>query len=280
LFVYINKLIFLILIFLIFLSNCSYTSFETQISKEQNIKDWFLKTRFGKIESSITWPADGKSYPSLLLIQSSDAKNQKNTKELLSLTGYPIITMSIALPGIGNSTGPQDFGGKKSVESIKEAIFYLSKINSNKNKLIFLFASGFGANAAIIATKEVQNIELLILEDGIFQPQKVISRSPQNTRIRLKKYFSDKDNKKESISSFEEIDKLQTPIFIIKNIKGKDYELEQNRTLIKFLKLKNKKYKILEINEKNKSLIFQDLIIKKRIIPIIEKYIKNEIKFE
>ena len=110
-----TKSIFCIFIFIIFLTNCSYDSFQTQISKNQNIKDWFINTKFGKIEASITWPFEKGYFPSLLMIHSSVGNNQKNKKELLSLIGYPIIAMSISLPGFGNSTGPDDFGGKKSV---------------------------------------------------------------------------------------------------------------------------------------------------------------------
>ena len=35
----------------------------------------------------------------------------------------------------------------------------------------------------------------------------------------------------------------------------------------------------MKIKEKKEKLIFKKIIIKKRIIPIIEKYIKKEIKF-
>ena len=276
---YNKKFLFLISALLLFLVNCSYSSLQTQISEKQNIKEWFLSTKYGSVESSITWPSDNNPYPSLLMIQSSDRDNQKNTKELLSLIGYPIIAMSISLPGIGNSTGPHDFGGMKSVESIKKAINYLVKINNNQKKNIFLYANGFGANAAIIAASKVSNVELLILENGIFEPQKIIKKSPENIKIRLKKFLLDKEYKTIFRSSLHEIDKNQAPIFIIRNIRGKNYELEQHNELVKSLKMKKKKYKILDISEKSKSLIFQKLIIKKRVVPIIEKYFKKEIKF-
>ena len=272
---YNKKFIFLISASFLFLVNCSYTSFQTAISENQTIKDWFLSTKYGVVEASITWPSDNDSYPSLLIIQSSDENNQKNTKELLSLIGYPIIAMSISLPGIGNSTGPHDFGGKKSVESIKKAIHYLSEINNNGNKSIFIYANGFGANAAIIATRKVSDVKLLILENGLFEPRKVIKKSPQNLKIRLKDFLSHKNYKANFRSSLYEIEKNEIPIIIIRNIRGKDYELEQHNEIIKFLKLKNKKYKILDISEKNKSLFFQKLIIKKRVVPIIEKYFKK-----
>ena len=274
-----NKFIFLISISLLFLTNCNYINFETQISKNQEIKDWFLNTKYGKLEASITWPSHDRSVPCLLMIHSSHGNNQKNKKELLSLTGYPIIAMSISLPGFGSSTGPQDFGGRRSVESINQSIFYLSRINTAKNKCIFLYAKGFGANAAIIAATQNPDIQLLIIENGIFQHKKILKRIPRNIRIRLNNFLLERDYKTNFRSSLQEIEKIQIPIFIIKNIRGKGYELEQFNKLIHILKLNNKRYKIMKIKEKKEKLIFKKIVIKKRIIPIIEKHIKKEIKF-
>ena len=155
-----NKFIFLISISLLFLTNCNYINFETQISKNQKIKDWFLNTKYGKLEASITWPSHDRSVPCLLMIHSSHGNNQKNKKELLSLTGYPIIAMSISLPGFGSSTGPQDFGGRRSVESINQSIFYLSRINTAKNKWDIFLLTNVCSNLKRLAEPEVKDIRL------------------------------------------------------------------------------------------------------------------------
>ena len=213
------------------------------------------------------------------MIHSSVGNNQKNKKELLSLIGYPIIAMSISLPGFGNSTGPDDFGGKKSVKSISRAISYLSKMNSSRERSIFLYAKEFGANAAINAAIQNPEVQLVIVENGIFQPRRVVRQIPRNIRFKLKNFLADGDYKISFRSSLKEIEKLQTPIFIIQNAKGKDYELKQQSKLIASLKLHKKRYKVMKIREKTKKLFFQRIIIKKRILPIIEKHINNEIKY-
>ena len=76
--------------------------------------------------------------------------------------------MSISLPGFGESTGPEDFAGPKSVQATLGAVRYLTSNEGVRKDGIYVYGIGQGASTAALAATRSAKISGLILENGFY----------------------------------------------------------------------------------------------------------------
>lgn len=165
--------------------------YETKTARGEGIREWFLEFDWGRVEAYAVWPpggglSSGNTWPAILLLHGADARAQRFRRAMLNHARDGFFLMSVSLPGFGASTGPEDFAGPKSVEAALGAIRYLRTRPNVEKDGVFIYGVGQGASTAALAAARSENISALILENGLYEPEKAYVRLSNKQQARMR----------------------------------------------------------------------------------------------
>lgn len=265
----------LILVFT--LAGCNQ-GYETQTTRGEYVKEWFLPLNGGKIEALAIWPPGIKPRPALLLIHEGKSRAHRFRRTMFRLAGMGLTTMSISLPGFGNSTGPEDFAGPRSVKAVLAAVKYLATRKDICQNCIGIYGIGQGATTALLASIRSRNIHLTALENGLYGLDKAYLSLPSTFRERLLSLLGGNPRKNprayRARSPIHEAGKIQGPVLIIHSKESKKFPISEAKKLADSLKKEDLPHRFVisrgrlpEFNRGHSS-------IRKWVVPFIQTHLR------
>ncbi len=274
--------VFFLFISTFLLAGCA-ADHETKTPRGELIREWFMEFPWGRVEAYAVWPPDSghfpeKRYPAILLLHGADARAQRFRRAMLDHVQDGFILMSISLPGFGESTGPEDFAGPKSVQATLGAIRYLSASEKIRKDGIFVYGIGQGASTAALAAARSVKISGLILENGFYDLEKTLPLLTQKQKSRIRALLggtpAQKNHAYRERSPIRVAGKVKTAVLLLHS-QGGPYPLDDAEA---FQKTIAEKGGVAELQRIKNQGPFESLThpnTAKWVIPFIKKILKT-----
>lgn len=219
------------------LSGCR-GGYETETLRGEGVREWFLDLYGARVEALAVWPAEARgALPALLLVHGDRDSGQTFRRAMFAVARAGHYAMSISLPGFGESTGPEDFGGERSVRAIRHAVDYLAAQREVRTGGLALYGEGMGAAPALAAAAQDGRIRLVALEDPIYDLAEAFPRLPDAQRGRLLRILggppSERPEGYRERSAKEWAGRLKVPLLVIHGPRDKATSPAQAEALVK-----------------------------------------------
>ena len=253
--------------------------YETKTARGEGVREWFLEFDWGRVEAYAVWPpggglSSGNTWPAILLLHGADARAQRFRRTMLNHARDGFFLMSVSLPGFGASTGPEDFAGPRSVEAALGAIRYLRTRPNVEKDGVFIYGVGQGASTAALAAARSENISALILENGLYEPEKAYARLSNKQRARMRAAIGGPPARRMAAyrarSAIRAADKIKAPILLLHNRKA-PYPISGAEALLKILRGRGGSAKLQRMDKPSPFASSKHPNIKKWVIPYVEE---------
>ena len=250
--------------------------FETTTSRGFGVKEWHLRLEGGKIEAVAVWPPGKGPWPALLLIHSGKGRAQRFSRELFSLSRRGLLAMSISLPGFGDSTGPEDFAGPRSVGAVLQATEYLASRKDVPPGGIAIYGFGQGATTALLAAIRDPRIRLVALESGVYDLGGAFKSLPPTMRERLRSIMGgsarDKPLAYKARSPKFEADKVRGPVLIMHSEESRIFPVAESEGLAAKLRGAGRPFRFVMTRGGLREFLPGHPSIKRWVVPFIGDY--------
>ena len=253
--------------------------YETKTARGERIREWFLEFDWGRVEAYAVWPpgeglSSGKAWPAILLLHGADARAQRFRRAMLNRARGGFFLMSVSLPGFGASTGPEDFAGPRSVETALDAIRYLRTRPNVEKDGVFIYGVGQGASTAALAAARSENISALILENGLYEPEKAYARLSSKQQARMRAVIGGPPARRmadyRARSVIRAADKIKAPILLIHNRKA-PYPISGAEAFLKILRGRGGSAELQRVDKPSPFASSKHPSIEKWVIPYVER---------
>lgn len=263
------------LVMALVLSGCG-EGFETTTRKGHGVKEWHLRLEGGKIEAVAVWPPGRGPWPALLLIHAGRGRAQRFSRELFRLSRRGLLAMSISLPGFGDSTGPEDFAGPRSVGAVLQAMEYLASRKDVSPDGIAIYGFGQGATVALLAAIRDPRIRLVALESGVYDLGGAFNTLPPTTRERLRSIMGGSAREKplayRARSPKFEADKVRGPILIMHSKGSRMFPVTESEGLAAKLRGAGRPFRFVMTRGRLQEFLLGHPSIRRWVVPFIGDY--------
>ncbi len=257
--------------------------YETVTSRGEGVKEWFLPLEGGRIEAYAVWPAREAWYaavrrrPALLLLHAAKGRAQRYRRSMFSLARLGLVTMSISLPGFGESTGPADFAGPRSVEAAVRAIDYLAGRRDVMEDGVAIYGYGQGATTALLAAARSRRVRLVAVEDGVYDLGKAYEKLPPTERERLRFITGGTASEKPAAyklrSPIYGAGRLRGPVLILHSRDNRRFPLLEAENLAAALKNQGHPFRLVITQGRFGAYSLKQESLKKWVIPFMKKHL-------
>ena len=263
------------------LAGCGQGGYETQTPGGDRVKEWFLPLDGGRIEALAVWPPGNGPRPALLLIHAGKSRAQRFRRTMFRLAGMGFTAMSISLPGFGDSTGPEDFAGPRSVRAVLEAVKYLASRQDVRTGGIGIYGIGQGATAALLAAIRSRNFHPAALENGVYGLDKAYPKLPPALRERLRSLLGGSPREKPGTyrvrSPIHEAGNLRGPVLIIHSKDSKRFPFSEAIRLAGALEKRGLPHRFVTTRGRLREFRPGHLSIRRWVVPFMLKHLRPKI---
>jgi dipeptidyl aminopeptidase/acylaminoacyl peptidase len=266
-----------------FLSACG-GGYETVTKEGEGVKEWFLTVGGGGIEAfavwppaSSIWPIATKDRPALLLLHAAKGRAQRFRRTMFSLAKEGIVTMSISLPGFGDSTGPNDFAGPRSVEAAIQAVQYLAGRRDVRKNGVAIYGYGLGATTGLLAASKSPDVHLVAVEGGIYDLEAAYQKLPPTDRERLRSILGGPPPENPAAfrmrSPIHEVGGLKIPVLILHSKEDRQVPLSEAENLASVLKKQGLTFRLIITKDRLGTFSPKNPSIKRWVIPFMKQHL-------
>lgn len=254
--------------------------YETTTGRGDRVKEWHLSLGGGRVEALAVWPPGDGPRPALLLIHAGTGRAQRFRRSLFRLSREGLVAMSISLPGFGDSTGPEDFAGPRSVAAVREAVKYLAGRGDVLKNGIAIYGYGQGATAALLAAIRSPEIALAALETGVYDLERAWRKLPPTTRERLQAALGGGPDGKPSAyrkrSPASRAGNFRGPVLIMHSKDARNYPLSESEGLAGVLRGAGRPFRFVITRGRLREFHPGHPSIKRWVVPFIGDYLPLE----
>ena len=274
--------VFFLLVSTFLFTGCA-ADHETKTPRGEIIREWFMEFSWGRVEAYAVWPPDRghppeKRYPAILLLHGADARAQRFRRAMLDHVHDGFILMSISLPGFGESTGPEDFAGPKSVQATLGAVRYLTSNEGVRKDGIYVYGIGQGASTAALAATRSAKISGLILENGFYDLGKTYAFLSQKQKSRIRALLGGTPAEKEDAyrerSPIRMAGKVKAAVLLLHS-QGGPYPIGGAESFLKVIVENGGSAELQKIKNQGPFESLTHPNIAKWVIPFIKKILKT-----
>jgi len=251
--------------------------YETVTPRGEGVKEWFLEVPGGRIEALAIWPPGRGPHPALLLIHAAEGRAQRFRRTMFDLAREGLFTMSISLPGFGESTGPEDFAGPRSVEAVVRAADHLARRSEVRPEALAVYGYGQGAAAALLAAARNPCIRLAAVEDGVYDLEKAFEHLPAAERERLRLLLGatpEQDPEPYRLrSALLRAGEVRGPILIIHSRRARAFPPAQAELLAEALKRQNRPHRLTLSQGASSGLDPKHPSLKRWVVPFMKEHL-------
>ena len=182
----------------------------------------------GKKVETVTLPARPEGPAAGLLVVhdvGSSARGQLSLARLLSFRGYT--TMLVSLPGYGQSQGPADFAGPRSVAAISAALDALKRTPGVDSMRLAVWGIGRGATAVANLAAQRNDFTLLVAQSGLYDLRTAMAGPANDTRAAILAEAGKDSAAWRAHSPLLTASKIRTPIVLLHGGKDDDAPIAQ-----------------------------------------------------
>ncbi len=256
--------------------------YETVTTRGEGVKEWFLPLQGGRIEANAVWPshsawfAANKRRPALLLLHAAKGRAQRYRRAMFSLVKQGLVTMSISLPGFGESTGPEDFAGPRSVEAAVRAVKYLAERRDVLENGVAIYGQGQGATTALLTAARSQYVRLVIVEGGVYDLRKAYEKLPPTERERLRFIVggtaAEKPTAYKLRSPIHKVGRLRGPVMILHSKDNRRFPLSEAEDLAAALRNQGRLFSFVMTEGRLREFNPGHPSLKKWVTPFMKKH--------
>ncbi|MBT3350707.1 MAG: alpha/beta fold hydrolase [Nitrospinaceae bacterium] len=254
--------------------------YETTTGRGDQVKEWHLPLEGGKVEAMAVWPPGDGPRPALLLIHEGTGRAQHFRRSLFRLSREGLVAMSISLPGFGDSTGPEDFAGPRSVAAVLKAVKYLSERQDVLKNGVVIYGSGQGATVALLAALRSPSVALLALETGVYDLKRAWRKLPPTLRERLRATLGGSPEKNPTAfrkrSPASRVGAFRGPMLIMHSKDARKYPLSESEGLAGVLRSAGRPFRFIITRGRLREFHPGHPSIKRWVIPFIGDYLPLE----
>ena len=210
----------------------------------------------GKHVEAISFVPAGKGpFPGVLMIPGYErtARDLAGLGMRLAREGFAAV--AVTQPGFGQSDGPADFVGPKTLAVLTVAYRKLQKESYVDPKRMAIYGYSRGGMAASLLVEELDDVKAAVLGAGIYDFQKLYDDSTlPGVRLNMK---AETGMTKEAVrerSSILRMDKLKCPVLILHGEKDKNVPVRQAKLLRDRLTSLHKEFEIKLFPDKEHSI--------------------------
>ena len=251
---------------------------ETVTTRGEGVKEWFLPLEGGRIEAYAVWPVVAKVRPALLLLHAAKGRAQRYRRSMFSLAKLGLVTMSISRPGYGESTGPADFAGPRSVEAVIRAINYLAERQDVLENGVTIYGNGQGATVALLAAARSRFVRLVAIEGGVYDIGKAYGKLPPTERERLRFFLGGSAVEKPATyklrAPINSVGRLRGPVLILHSRDNQRFPISEAENLAAALRSQGRPFRLVITRGRLGEYSSKRASLKKWVIPFIRNYIE------
>ncbi|MBI3126137.1 MAG: hypothetical protein HYZ11_00860 [Candidatus Tectomicrobia bacterium] len=253
--------------------------YETETLRGEGVREWFLEADGARIEALAVWPAQAEgSLPALLLVHGDRGSAQSHRRDMFQLARQGFYGMSVSLPGFGQSTGPEDLGGPRSVKAILLAVDYLSKQSQVRPGGIAAFGEGLGAAPLMAAAAEDARVRAVAVEEPIYDLAEALPRLPEAQQRRLLRALDGPPGTRPAEyrrrSAREWAPKLQSPLLVIHDPQGRVTPLPQAEALVRAVREGGRAAQLQPARKQ--SIEFRSASLERWVVPFVRTHLPPE----
>lgn len=254
--------------------------YETTTGRGDLVKEWHLPLGGGRVEALAVWPPGDGPRPALLLIHAGTGRAQRFRRSLFRLSREGLVAMSISLPGFGDSTGPEDFAGPRSLAAVQEAVKYLAARRDVLKNGVVVYGYGQGATVALLAALRSPEIALAALETGVYDLERAWIKLPPMTRERLQATLGGEPGENPPAyrerSPASRAGAFRGPMLIMHSKDARKYPLSESEGLAGVLRRAGRPFRFIITRGRLRELHPGHPSIKRWVIPFIRDYLPLE----
>ena len=255
--------------------------YETETLRGEGVREWFLPMDGGRVEALAVWPANAEGpVPALLLVHGDRDSAQTFRRSMFSLARAGIYTMSVSLPGFGESTGPEDFGGPRSVKAILLAVDYLARQSGTRPGGLAIYGEGTGAAPALAAAAQDTRIRVAAVEEPIADLAESFRRLSEAQRGRLLRTAGGpppgRPGAYKQRSAREWASQLQIPLLVIHSPRNRLTPLAQAQALIQAVQRNGAKGQLRTVQRKSQELDPRRPSLQRWVLPFMKENLPPE----
>lgn len=253
---------------------------ESTTGRGDRVKEWHLPLKGGRVEAMVVWPPGDGHRPALLLIHAGAGRAQRFRRSLFHLSQEGLVAMSISLPGFGDSTGPENFAGPRSVAAVREAVKYLAARRDVLKNGVAIYGYGQGATVALLAALQGPGIALAALETGVYDLERAWGKLPPTMRESLRATLGGRPDENPSAyrerSPASRAESFRGPILIIHSKYARKYPLSESEGLAGVLRRTGRPFRFIITRGRLREFHLGHPSIKRWVVPFIGDYLPLE----
>ncbi len=254
--------------------------YESITTRGDLVKEWHLPLNEGRVEAMAVWPPGDGPRPALLLIHAGAGRAQRFRRSLFRLSREGLVAMSISLPGFGDSTGPEDFAGPRSVAAVREAVKYLAARRDVLKNGVIIYGYGQGATVALLAALQSPEVALAALETGVYDLARAWVKLPPAMRDRLQATLGGGPNENPPAyrerSPASRAGAFRGPMLIMHSKDARKYPLSESEGLASVLRQAGRPFRFVITRGRLREFHPGHPSIKRWVLPFIRDYLPLE----
>lgn len=256
--------------------------YETETLRREGIREWFFPMEGGRVEALAVWPVNAEGpVPALLLVHGDRDSAQTFRRSMFSLARAGVYAMSVSLPGFGESTGPEDFGGPRSVRAILLAVDYLAKQPEARTGGLAIYGEGMGAAPALAAAAQDPRIRLAAAEEPIADLAESFPRLSDAQRGRLLRTAGGappgRPEAYKERSAREWAARLQVPLLVIHSPRNRVTPLAQAEALVQAARRNGQPGQLRTLQRQSQELDPRRPSLARWVLPFMRQHLPREV---